>query len=279
MNYVAAFDGLRFSNSTLNYALFFSEFSGYPLTGLFLEDISYKGYPVEKILATEAKPEKLIEEMEEKDRKKREDAVNKFQSLASKRGVDYSTVKSHNIAIQEIRHQSMFSDLIIIDKKESFTRQKQDIPTRFIKDVISTIHSPVVIVPQTYRPIDKTVFLYDGSPASIHALKMYGSHFRDFDFPLELIYVDNQKSGKKNSLPANKEIRKYLKMNFSNIQYTLLHGNAEEEISGYLKNNMENELVVLGAYKRSELSRWFKSSMADILMKETNAPLFIANSI
>jgi hypothetical protein len=36
--------------------------------------------------------------------------------------------------------------------------------------------------------------------------------------------------------------------------------------------------VVLGAYQRSEVSRWFKTSMADILMRELNVPMFIAHN-
>jgi len=47
---------------------------------------------------------------------------------------------------------------------------------------------------------------------------------------------------------------------------------------GYLRNHKENELVVLGAYRRSEMSRWFKNSMADILMRELNTTLFIAHN-
>jgi nucleotide-binding universal stress UspA family protein len=278
MVYTAAFDGLKLSMSTLNYSIYFSELSESALTGLFLEDISYKGYPIEKILSTEAKPEQVIAKLEEKDKKKREESVNKFRSVLTKRDVPYSTLQSHNIAIQEIRHQSQFTDLLIIDKKESFTRIKHSLPTRFIKDVISSVHSPMVIVPSGFRPIDKTIFLYDGSPASMHAIKMYAVLFKGFDFPVEVLSV-NDKADKKGSIPANKEIRKYLKEHFSKIEYTVLNGNAEEEISGYLKNHTENELVVLGAYKRSELSRWFKTSMADLLMKNTNAPLFIANSI
>jgi hypothetical protein len=39
----------------------------------------------------------------------------------------------------------------------------------------------------------------------------------------------------------------------------------------------QNTLVVLGAYRRSMVSRWFKASMADLLIKKTQLPLFIAH--
>ncbi|MCY7292483.1 MAG: universal stress protein, partial [Ferruginibacter sp.] len=60
-------------------------------------------------------------------------------------------------------------------------------------------------------------------------------------------------------------------------EYNVVKGDAEEKIVENLRNHKENELVVLGAYRRSELSRWFKTSMADLLMRELDTPLFIAH--
>jgi len=37
------------------------------------------------------------------------------------------------------------------------------------------------------------------------------------------------------------------------------------------------ELIVLGAYRRSKISRWFKHSLADVLMNTLDKPLFIAH--
>jgi nucleotide-binding universal stress UspA family protein len=57
-----------------------------------------------------------------------------------------------------------------------------------------------------------------------------------------------------------------------------MKGNAEDEIVKYLEKSNQNSLVVLGAYRRSTVSRWFRESMADILMKEVKLPLFIAHN-
>jgi hypothetical protein len=54
-------------------------------------------------------------------------------------------------------------------------------------------------------------------------------------------------------------------------------GWAEKEIIGYLKKETENSILVLGAYHRGAVSRWFRESMADVLMKEIKLPLFIAH--
>jgi nucleotide-binding universal stress UspA family protein len=58
----------------------------------------------------------------------------------------------------------------------------------------------------------------------------------------------------------------------------VLKGEAEKQITGHLRNHKENELVVLGAYRRGEVSRWFRASMADVLMQKLDTPLFIAHN-
>ena len=73
-------------------------------------------------------------------------------------------------------------------------------------------------------------------------------------------------------------MREFIKRHFPKAVYIVVKGIAKEQIAGHLRNHKENELVVLGAYRRSELSRWFKISMADVLMNELDTPLFIAHN-
>jgi nucleotide-binding universal stress UspA family protein len=69
-----------------------------------------------------------------------------------------------------------------------------------------------------------------------------------------------------------------MKRHFDNVSYKVIKGAAEEEIVKYLKGVTANALVVLGAYRRGMVSRWFRPSMADLLMKEVKLPLFIAHN-
>jgi hypothetical protein len=45
-----------------------------------------------------------------------------------------------------------------------------------------------------------------------------------------------------------------------NGQLLLFYIDAEEQVLGHLRYHKGDELVVLGAYRRSEISRWFKTS-------------------
>ena len=97
------------------------------------------------------------------------------------------------------------------------------------------------------------------------------------DLPVE-VYTAKEYYSASLRISDNKLMREFIKRHFPKATYSITKGNAEEQITGYLRNHKENELVVLGAYRRSELSRWFKISMADILMKELDMPLFIAHN-
>ena len=172
----------------------------------------------------------------------------------------------------------MFADLIIINEYETFTRYKEQLPTRFIRDLLTDVQCPVLAVPKEFKSLDKIVLLYDGGPTAVYAVKMFSYLFGNLkSLPVEVFTV-NEGFMTNLHLPDNKLMREFIKRHFPKATFTVVKGDGEEQIKGHLRNYKENELVVMGAYRRGELSRWFKTSMADILMKELDTPLFIAHN-
>ncbi|HEX5026155.1 MAG TPA: universal stress protein [Agriterribacter sp.] len=275
--FLAVFDGYRMSDSTIQYAIQVTQAVDGHLVGVFLDDFFYRSYDVRSALTASGNPDKAIQELDEKDKKKRDSSVLLFQKQCSKAGIKYSVHRNTNVAVQELKNQSMFADLIIVNENETFTKYKEKLPTRFIKNVLGDIQCPVMVVPGKYRAVDKIVLLYDGRPSALYAIKLFSYLFGNIlDMPIEVFTVNEHSQNLR--LPENKLMREFIKRHFPKAQFKIAKGNAEEQIVGYLRDHKENELVVLGAYRRSELSRWFKTSMADILMKELNTPLFIAHS-
>ena len=276
--FLAVFDGYKMSASTMEYAIQLTKLADAHLVGIFLNEFIYHSYSAYQVMTTYKNYEEVLKQLDAKDTEKREEAALEFQKTCEKEGIQFSIHKNKNIAIQELRHESMFADLIIINESETFTKYKESVPTRFIKDLLGDVQCPVLVVPSVFKPIDKIILLYDGAPAGLHAIKMFSYVLGNpHDLPVEVFTVKEQK--KQNlHLPDNKLMREFIKRHFPKATFTVAKGDAEIEISHYLRNHSEHELVVLGAYQRSELSRWFKISMADILMKELNMPLFIAHN-
>ncbi len=275
--FLAVFDGYKMSKSTLDYAIQLTQAANAHLAGVFLDEFLYRTYKVSKVIKTYENYEAIMKNLDEKDKVKRDEAVMQFQKACEKSKITFSVHRDKSIALQELKHESMFADLIIINEYETFTKYKEEPPTRFMKDLLGDVQCPVLVVPNAFKPVDKIVLLYDGGPSALYAVKMFSYLFGNFqDLPVEVYTVNDQMENLR--LPDNKLMREFIKRHFPKATYSVAKGNAEELILGYLRNRKENELVVLGAYRRSELSRWFKTSMADTLMIELDTPLFIAHN-
>ena len=276
--FLAVFDGYKFSKSTMEYAIQLTQAANAHLVGVFLDEFIYRSYNTYKVMTTYKNYDAKIKELDAKDKKKRDETALKFQKTCEKAGISFSIHRDKSIALQELKHESMFADLILINEYETFTKYKEQPPTRFIRDLLSDVQCPVLVVPNDFKPIDKIVLLYDGGPSAVYALKMFSYLFGNLpDLPVE-VYSVRELDITNLRLPDNKLMREFIKRHFPKATYTVAKGDAEKQTQDYLRNHKENELVVLGAYRRSELSRWFKTSMADILMRELDTPLFIAHN-
>ena len=276
--YLAVFDGFKFSKSTLEYAIQLTQVTKANLVGVFLDDFLYRSYDAYKVMTTYKNYDSVIQELDETDKNKRDEAVLSFQKACEKSRISFSIHRDKSIALQELKHESIFADLIIINEYETFTKYKEQLPIRFIKDLLGDVQCPVLVVPNSFKPVDKIVLLYDGAPSSVYALKMFSYLFCDLGgLPVE-VYTVKEEAKANLHVPDNKLMKEFIKRHFPKATFTVGKGNAEEQIRAYLQNHKENELVVLGAYQRSEVSRWFKTSMADILMRELNVPMFIAHN-
>lgn len=275
--FLAVFDGYKMSKSTLEYAIQLTKAMDAHLVGIFLDDFLYRTYDLYKVSTNNENYETVMKKMDEKDKKKRDEATQQFKKACEKAAIHFSIHRDKSIAIQELKHESLFADLIIINEYETFTKHKEQPPTRFMKDLLSDVQYPVLVVPATYEPIDKIVLLYDGKPASLFALKMFSYLFGNLGgLPVEVYLVKEKKTTLQ--LPDNNLMTEFINRHFPKAQYRVEKGIAEEKIVAHLSNHQENALVVLGAYQRTELSRLFKTSMADVLMKQVDTPLFIAHN-
>lgn len=270
------FDGLKFSKSTLQYALAIAQKEPVHVTGIFLDDFIYNSFDMYSALAA-GTTEKQIRQLEEEDKKKRDEAAKIFEKACKQERIQYSIHRDKNIAIQEVLHESTYADMMIIGSHETFRRKHQPAPTTFIKDLLAEVQCPVLLVPPDYVPIHNAHFLYDGEPSSVYAIKMatYVLPWLN-NLPVEVLSVNEKEAGL--HLEDNRLLKEIMKRHYPHATYKILQGDAEKKIVAQLKNDHKNSLIVLGAYRRGTVSRWLRESMADILMRDLKLPLFIAHN-
>jgi len=273
---IAAFDGLKYSVSTRDYAIYFARQASTHLVGIFMDDRSYASYNIYE-LAKQQVPAKKMKQLEAKDAAIRNKAAEDFEKACRQSAIEYSVHHDRNIAIVALKEESLYADLLVIDSKETLTHYKENIPTRFIRDLLADAQCPVMLAPPNYKPVEKIVLLYDGAPASVHAIKMFNYLFPQLkEMDTEVLTIKPVYSS--THLPESRLMKEFMKRHYPDAKYTVMKGWAEDEIVKHLKKQKENTLVVLGAYRRGPVSRLFRESMADVLMKKLKLPLFIAHN-
>jgi nucleotide-binding universal stress UspA family protein len=275
--FIAAFDGLKYSKETRDCAIRLSQEAGAHLVGVFLDDLLYTSYNVYDMVVNEQASEGQVKKLEQQDKDQRAAAAADFTRACEATGMPFSVHHQTNAAIQSLKHESIYADLLFIDARETFTHYTEKPPTRFIRELLNDTQCPVLLLPGKYKPFAKLVLLFDGEPSSVYAIKMLSyllPHLKAL--PTEVVSVNPAVAS--GHLPDNKMMKEFMKRHFPKAQYTVMKGIAELEITDYLKQQPANTLVALGAYRRGAVSRWFRESMADTLMRQIKLSLFIAHN-
>ncbi|TWF45713.1 hypothetical protein FHW36_1011644 [Chitinophaga polysaccharea] len=275
---IVVLDGLRFRQNAVDYAIAVTKSEKSHLVGVFLEDFTYRSYGFYELVDEAGKvTDQRITALSEHDKNLRDNAVARFEEICQRAGLNYSIHRNKNIAIEELLHESIYADLLVIDAHESFTRSQEEAPSRFIRHLLADAACPVLMVPDPYQPIGKIALLFDSSPASVQAVRMFDYLLPGMkQLPIEVITVKS--AAEDFHLPDGKLMKEFMKRHFPDAHYNVLKGIPEDEIVQLVNEMNSNTLIVLGAYARSGISRWLRPSMADILVEGTSVPLFIAHS-
>ena len=272
---IAAFDGLKYSTSTCNYALLITRQINAHLVGVFLDDKTHWGYKLQDVISRKVPTESKIKKLEAADKLTRDTAAKSFERACQKEKLEFTIHHDRNIAVRELQHESVYADLLIVNATETLTVFPEKPPTRFIRDLLGDVQCPVLIVPHNYNPIQRIIFLFNGEPSSMFSIKMFSYLMPQLKhLEIEVLSV-NPVNGSLH-LHDNKLMKEYMKRHYPAAKYTVLKGLPEIEIVKYLLKQSPGTLVVLGSLRRSAISRMIWECMTDVLMKETELPLFVA---
>ncbi len=272
---LAAFDGIRFSESTLDYAIFLAQQSYSSISGVFLSEATRLSYAVYETMIEQSNSGKsILNDIEKSDREIMNKSIQIFESKCQKSNVNYSVHRDNQKAIHEIIHETTFADLLVMDANETFSYLESEVPGRFVKDILHNTMCPVIVVPNKFTPIKELVFLYDGSAASIHSIKMFSYTLPGMKKMKTRLICARGESGS-SILPDNLLLKEWLAKHFSKVQYKTISG-GEKEIILDLSADNPGLLIVTGAYNRSNISMWLHRSFADQLINEVRAPVFLA---
>jgi nucleotide-binding universal stress UspA family protein len=273
---IAAFDGLKYSESTALYALDIAKRYNGKVFGIFLEDFTYHSYNLSD-LASDDYPEVRAAYLNKTDAQTREFSIKHFANQCEEQGILYAIHRDKNIAIRDLLHETRYGDLVVVQNNETLTHYSESAPSGFIMDLLGKTECPILLVPPHYKKVEKIIFLYDGEASSVFAIKQFSYLMPgQRQTPVELLCV--KRKGENQAIPDSSHMREWLKLYHDDVQYKIIVGDPNEEIVKYLREQISNCLVVTGAYERNAISRILHKSMADRIMNAVELPMFISHS-
>lgn len=261
----------------MNYGIELASRSKALLTGIFLDDFLYHTYNVFENSGGEGIDGNELKRLKAEDENTRIKSISIFYSACRKAKINYAIHRDKSFAINELLRETIYSDLLVIGLNETLSHLQEVPPTPFVRNLLAGMQCPVLVVPRESKLPEKIFLLYDGKPSSVFAIKMFSYLLPEVkDIPTEVISVADAEASAE--LPNDTLIREFVNCYYPQASYTVLSGTAKTAIPSYLKKASAADMVVLGAYNRTAVSRWFKPSMADILMEKFGFPLFIAHN-
>jgi nucleotide-binding universal stress UspA family protein len=189
-----------------------------------------------------------------------------FVDSCQEAGVNFTVDDDIETTITELTDHSAFADLVLFSAKEQ-------IGSYSFREIITDTHCPVILVPEKAQMPQRTILCYDESFSSIYAIKMYSYLFPEWQhLPTYLLSI-NPKGDNGNKFDGYLE--DWLPAHFSNIEKIQLEGNLQKELLNYVKKDDKHSMLVMGAFGGNAIARMFHRSLANVVLEETSASVFI----
>ena len=261
---IVIFNGIKTPWHITTFAINTARQNDAEINVLFLKDET-PGYPYPSDIASVQKD--LLPEKEKADDEILEEkSIQLFKTFCDNEKVKFSFEK--NVSLKKLVDLSSGAQCIITDSQDNFRKYS-------LKDILAQVKCPICLISVNATKIKTTILLYDGSDDAMLAIETYSNLFPKLAKKKTcLVTINENEKLKKKEMGS---IAQKLGKGFSNLEIVSLKGNPEKKLIEFFDCHTENTMVVMGAYGRNALSLLFKPSLANVVLDQSRASLFIAH--
>jgi len=266
-----SFEGTDYSEGAFDFARRMNEGEPVLLTGVFLPQVdvanswsyAYGGGSV------------YIPLIERVDAETVEENISRFKAACARYGIDHRVhTNFSSYALPELQKETRFADLMILGGQLFYENLGTESPNEYLRDVLHEAECPVVVTPEKFNYPESIVLAYDGSSASVRAIKNFAYLFPELcELPATVAFASD-KSGKK--LPDEDYIRELVARHFSDLTFRELQFAPKDYFSTWMADQA-NPILVTGAFGRSGFSQIFRHSFASDMITDHLFPVFISH--
>lgn len=273
---IAAIDAMHFSEEDMMNFQYIAHQAEGDLKVIFLEDIVARDVYLANAYPEGGAPDydKIYDGIRQEQEKVQRENLERFYRFCDNSHMNITLHETTGSPVSEMVTESRFADLLLINYNTSFARLFESNPPKFVKDVLTEAKCPVMVLPDKMPMFKELMFAYNGTFSSMYAIRQFTLLFPQLlNMPVNVVYVKEEKN---DTIPHEKLLKEYMAHHYSNVEYTVLNGEAHAAFLGLLMRRNDC-IAAFGAYGRSGLSRFFHPSEAESILRTVNAPIFITH--
>lgn len=199
--------------------------------------------------------------------------IKKFSERCELYGIPYVVHKDYyGFAMPELKAESRFADLLVIGSQSFYANLGED-RFNYITEVLSGSECPVVLVPEHFTYPRNNVLAYDGSAASVFAIKQFAYFFPELkSLPTLLVYSNEEGE----DFPEKSNIRELASLHFKHLKLFRLQADPHKDFATWI-GDRKDSLLVSGSHGRSFWSQVFRKSFINETLLENELTMFVAH--
>ncbi len=208
----------------------------------------------------------------QKDAQKRiEELLQRFADRCKKEGVAYRLAKEQGAPVRRIVELSLYYDLVIMGLRTNYQFETEEGVEKSVEDVLDQTITPVLAVPEAFKPIRQVTIAFDGSFPAARALQRFAHLAIIPDIDIVLIHSNDDRKAADRILSLSAEyLRAYSARSVETVWTTDKIARVIE--AEYLDRS---DMVVLGVHSRSSIVEFVVGSLTKKLINFGKVPLFL----
>jgi hypothetical protein len=276
-NIIVILDANKPKLQLIDFSCYLANLGHAKLTAYFIEKMIGDDMPRQKLLFALPYVDTITaSDIEENKKNAIQYAENEkaFCEGCQNRGISVQVMRNRQTTLEQLIIESRFADLIVLDPEISFDDAGENILSHNVEQFIHQAECPVMVAPYAFYGIDEIIFSYDGSKSSVFAIKAFIQLFPELsNLKATALQITE---GEAIRFRENTKVMQLITSHFPSVQFMQLTGKASDQLFSYLidKNRV---VLVLGAYGRGFSSMMFRPSIARLIVKTLNLPVFISH--
>jgi len=271
---LVALDSSAHAKAALDHALELGRIYRARLTGLHVIDIRYLEMPpyLDYSYAFEAVPPTLapLDMMDQFQAKSRRILAD-FREVVERDGLQADTRSEEGVPGQVIADVGDGHDLVIMGKRGEHAKWGRDLLGTAAEAVARRSATPVLLVEEHYRPLNRALLFLDGSHSANRALKFAADVVSKTKMQLRIVTIDDDREQGERTL---RDAEAYLEPLQVKAGYSVVPGRVSKVAAGLLGDD-EVDLAILGMRGHSPLRHLILGGTAEQLMRSVELPVLL----